>query len=209
VLSYVISLGPIRQAVTELLRPLSDSAMETLSMAALARQSTVRLLQRAGRTEAASEIAAAIEAGLAGLTGERIVLSAGAVAAQLVSGSRKTWHEALAGAADDPVVALWHRACAHDTPDDGLSAHLVPASGLKRSAGDLVFAAEVLLRAAEVASSPREPTAEIACAARDAAAGGRADLVRHAVAMLETTGAARAERGAGQAGCRGRRWPGT
>ncbi len=186
----------IADAVEALLEPVSTSALETLRLAAFARQPTVRSLMRAGRADASREMDACVAAGLTTVDGDRVSFVAGAVAAHLVRTStpaqRAHCHGILATAADDPVVALWHRACAQDHLDAGVSAHLVPAAGLRRRDGDPVFAAELVLRAADLSPAAADLADDIACAARDAAAGGRMDLVRRAVALLETTGAPKA-----------------
>jgi DNA-binding CsgD family transcriptional regulator len=186
---------PVAGIIGELMAPLDDSARETLTFAALAWQPALRTLARAGRQRAAQDIAAAMDAGLIEQTGERLIISAGAVAAHLVTSCdpslRRRAHEALTGAADDPDIALWHRASIQDTPDPLLARELRDAAAARRA--DPVLAAELGLRAASLAGSARSMTAEIALAARDAAAGGRADLVQRAVHLLELAGASRAD----------------
>ncbi|MBB5868250.1 DNA-binding CsgD family transcriptional regulator [Allocatelliglobosispora scoriae] len=191
----------VPQAALELLAPLDHDAHVTLLLAALAQRPTLRLLRRAGRGGADEHIAAAVAAGLVSITDDdQVVIRAGAVASALVAsataGERARCHGALAAATEDPTARLWHFASMRHTPDAELAGRLAAAAAGSRDRGLPVRAAELALRAVDLApvTSPDGTVSGwLAGAAVDAAAGGRADLCNRALSLLESSGAARAD----------------
>ncbi|MDQ3402228.1 MAG: LuxR family transcriptional regulator [Actinomycetota bacterium] len=133
---------------------------ETLLVCALAVRPSIRLLLRAGRCDAETDIARAIEAGLVVSDGEHIRFTppeaATVVARSATSAQRGELHLVLAGAVTFSAEADRHRALATDRPDPDLARSLgdAAAHALRRGVRDL--AAELFLLAADHAPQELE-----------------------------------------------------
>ncbi|MBT2508414.1 helix-turn-helix domain-containing protein [Streptomyces sp. ISL-98] len=179
--------GQAREVARRLLAEASAPVHGTLLLAALAARPTTALLRRAGRPAAEAELAAAEEAGLVTVEEDgAVAFTAGALPTVLAADAgwtdRAAGHAALAGAVDDPVEAVRHRALAVDTPDAELATEVADAAAACRRRGKRALAAELGLLAAERTPLDR-PAAELARlvdAAEDGGCAGRADLARRA-----------------------------
>ncbi|MGW7319883.1 AAA family ATPase [Streptomyces sp. NPDC054865] len=193
--------GQARDVARRLLAEAPARARRTLLLAALTARPTTALLRRAGRPDAEAELAEAERAGLV-TVGEdgAVAFTAGAVATALAADAgwpeRSAGHAALAGAVDDPVQAVRHRALAVDLPDAGLAAEITAAADSCRRRGQRALAAELGLLAAErtPAGLPREELARLVGAAEDAGWAGRADLARRATRAVLARDATPAQR---------------
>lgn len=164
---------------------LSAPARHTLMLAALTSRPTLRLLLRAGRSDAEEHLAQAHAAGvlragpetggpaLAGpaVAGPSMPASATTAPANAVRFSaaaltqaaarsegrprRAAAHLRLARAVGDPVHEVRHRALAADLPDQGLAEDTEAAAATAREAGERALAAELFLLAAEITPPAR------------------------------------------------------
>jgi DNA-binding CsgD family transcriptional regulator len=190
------SLPPkVRALIAGRLAELPDRTREVLLAAALARRPNVALLRRAGWPDADLDLRPAIAAGLVVIDPDGHVAFAGsAIAGTLVQEAgwtrRAEAHRRLAGAVHDDVDRVRHRALAGRDLDPGLAAELAAAAVTVREAGDRDAAAELGLLAAERAPDCNDPELRriIVDATADAAAAGRADLVRQGEALLDRIG---------------------
>ena len=186
----------VRALIAVRLGELPARTRELLLTAALARRPTVALLRRAGWADADLDLRPATAAGLAAIDPAGQVAFAGsAIAGTLVHEAgwtrRGEAHRRLAGAVDDDVDRVRHRAMAGRDLDPGLAAELAAAAATVREAGDRAAAAELGLLAAERAPGGRddpELRRTIVDATADAAAAGRSDLVRQGEALLDRIG---------------------
>ncbi|MFJ9340437.1 AAA family ATPase [Streptomyces sp. NPDC101733] len=193
--------GPAREVARRLLAEVPDGTRRTLLLAALAARPTTALLRRAGRPDAEAELARAEGAALV-TVGEdgAVAFTAGALPTALAADAgwpeRAAGHAALAGAVDDPVQAVRHRALAVDAPDAPLAAEITAAADACRRRGRRDLAAELGLLAAErtPAGRPQEQLARLVGAAEDAGWAGRADLARRATRAVLARDASPAQR---------------
>ncbi|MGX7828107.1 LuxR C-terminal-related transcriptional regulator [Actinokineospora sp. 24-640] len=184
--------GPSATAVPahvhEGLATLSARARETLLLCALASGPTTRLLLRAGRGDAARDLAEAVSAGLVVIDAETVRFTppaAATVVADLADADHRALaHRVLADAVDFPDQRERHLALASANPHARVARTLVTAAegASRRGAKDL--AAELFLLAAE-----RTPAAHAASrqrwlvsAAEAGAGAGLAELTRRAAA---------------------------
>ncbi|MFE3939587.1 AAA family ATPase, partial [Streptomyces goshikiensis] len=129
--------GQAREVARRLLAEAPAEGRRTLLLAALATRPTTALLRRAGRPDAESELARAERAALVTVGEDGAVrFTAGALRTTLAADAgwpeRAAAHAALAGAVDDPVQAVRHRALAVDTPDQWLAAEITQAAPASR-----------------------------------------------------------------------------
>ncbi|MET9962900.1 LuxR family transcriptional regulator [Streptomyces sp. NPDC006326] len=193
--------GQAREVARRLLAEAPAQARRTLLLAALAARPTTALLRRAGRPDAEAELAQAERAALVTVGEDGAVsFTAGALPMALAADAgwpeRAAGHAALAGAVDDPVQAVRHRALAVDTPDEWLAAEITEAAAACRRRGQRALAAELGLLAAERTPSDRagEELARLVAAAEDAGWAGRADLARRATRAVLARDASPADR---------------
>ncbi|RSS64843.1 helix-turn-helix transcriptional regulator [Streptomyces sp. WAC06614] len=193
--------GQAREVARRLLGEAPARAHRTLLVAALATRPTTALLRRAGRPDAEAELAAAERAALVTVAEDGAVeFTAGALRAALAADAgwseRAAAHAALAGAVDDPVEAVRHRALAVDTPDEALAAEVTGAAAACRRRGNRALAAELGLLAADrtPVDRPAEALARLVAAAEDAGWSGRADLARRAARAVLARDASPADR---------------
>ncbi|MER5874178.1 ATP-binding protein, partial [Streptomyces sp. NPDC002044] len=144
------------------LRELPAPVRATLLVAALARQPTVALLERAGRDGAEDELRLAQAAGVLhdGPPGAvRFTARVLADAAVSLAGKaeRIAAHGALAGAVADPVQVVRHRALGRrDAVDQCLAEDTAVAAGQARESGERKLSAELFLLAAELTPLSRD-----------------------------------------------------
>ncbi|WP_433337581.1 AAA family ATPase [Spirillospora sp. CA-294931] len=180
----------VRSLIAARLEELPAATRDVLLPMALARRPTLTLLRRAGWRNADVAVRPAIAAGLVtvdgtlGFTGTAI---ADAVIEEAGWSRRAAAHRALAEAAGDAADRVRHRALADPGPDADLARELAAAAAVARAAGDRAGAAELGLLAAEHTPGGADG-ATIVSATTDAAAAGRADLVRRGEALLDTMG---------------------
>ncbi|WP_330294589.1 LuxR family transcriptional regulator [Streptomyces sp. NBC_00503] len=172
-------------AETWLRATLSAPARHTLMLASLTSRPTLRLLLRAGRSDAEEHLAQARAAGVlraapaaggpafagpavAGPTMPASATTAPADAVQFPAEAlaqaaarsegrprRVSAHLTLALAVGDPVHEVRHRALAADLPDQGLAEDTESAAATARGAGERALAAELFLLAAEITPPTR------------------------------------------------------
>ncbi|MGW2436256.1 AAA family ATPase [Streptomyces goshikiensis] len=193
--------GQAREVARRLLAEAPAEGRRTLLLAALATRPTTALLRRAGRPDAESELARAERAALVTVGEDGAVrFTAGALRTTLAADAgwpeRAAAHAALAGAVDDPVQAVRHRALAVDTPDQWLAAEITEAAAACRRRGQRALAAELGLLAAErtPVDLAGEELARLVAAAEDAGWAGRADLARRATRAVLARDASPADR---------------
>ncbi|MFF5445687.1 AAA family ATPase [Streptomyces sp. NPDC012888] len=179
--------GQARDVARRLLAEAPGHTRPTLLLAALAERPTTALLRRAGRPDAEADLADAERAAVVTVGDDgTVTFTAGALPAVLAADAgwaeRAAGHAALAGAVDDPVHAVRHRALAVDTPDEALAREISDAAAACRRRGRRDLAAELGLLAAERTplDRPADGTARLVAAAEDAGWSGRADLARRA-----------------------------
>ncbi|MER5862962.1 LuxR family transcriptional regulator [Kitasatospora sp. NPDC002040] len=187
-----------QEAAEAWLATLPAEVRRTLLVAGLAHRPTAALLLRAGRAEAEEHLRQAQRAGVlaADLPWPAVRFTAGLLAGAAVRTTgrdeRCAVHRTLAGAVDDPVQAVRHRALGHPGgPAAELAGQVEAAAATARQHGERELAAELLVLSAEltpVAEAARR-SARLGAAAGEAAAAGRADL---AWQVADAVGAARA-----------------
>ncbi|RLK53824.1 helix-turn-helix transcriptional regulator [Actinokineospora cianjurensis] len=181
------SLPPtVALLVRERLACLGPAERETLLWCALATRPTVRLLLRAGRADAARDIARAAEVGLVVTDAEKIRFTPPAAAsliADLADGDyRAAAHTRLAEVVTSDADRERHRALASEDPDAAVARSLVVAAETAQRQGSRDLAAELYLLAADrTPSHERAQRLEwLVAAARTGAVAARGDVVRRA-----------------------------
>ncbi|WP_026424316.1 helix-turn-helix transcriptional regulator [Actinokineospora inagensis] len=195
------SLPPnVALIVRERLAALTPAERETLLWCALALRPTVRLLQRAGRADAARDVARAAEIGLVVTDAENIRFTPPG-AATLISDLADADHRAHAHANLAEAVTFdadreRHQALASADPSAAVARSLVVAaeSALRQGSRDL--AAELYLLAAD--RTPADARAQrvewLVAAAETAAVAARPELARHAAGAVLAAEAAPLQR---------------
>ncbi|GIG62786.1 transcriptional regulator [Longispora fulva] len=178
----------LRDLIGARLAAVPPAVLATLLPAALTAAPTVALLRRAGRADAAEELAVAEAAGLVTVSdGGAVAFTAGVLATALAAEAswdeRTSWHAALADLAADPLDRIRHRALATDVPDEELAEELCAAG---RSARDRARSAELHILAAERTPlcHPEGAERRLLTAAEEAGHAGRTDLARWAADAL-------------------------
>ncbi|GAA3007170.1 helix-turn-helix transcriptional regulator [Actinokineospora diospyrosa] len=180
--------------VRERLAQLTPTERETLLWCALASRPTVRLLHRAGRGDAARDIARAAEVGLVVTDAENIRFTPPAAATLIAdlanAEDRAAAHTDLAAAVTFDADRERHRALASADPGAAVARSLVLAAESAQRQGARDLAAELYLLAAD--RTPPEHQARrvqwLVAAAETAAVAARPELVRraaHAVLAAE------------------------
>ncbi|MFD3677818.1 AAA family ATPase [Streptomyces sp. NPDC058613] len=173
----------------------------TLLVAALARQPTVALLERAGRDDAEDQLRRARAAGVLhedppGSVRFTARVLADAAVSLAGKAERIAAHGALAGAVADPVQVVRHRALGRrDAVDQCLAEDTAVAAGQAREGGERKLSAELFLLAAELTplSRARLRLERYLAAAGEAAAAGDSDLARQAADAVAASRPAPAE----------------
>ncbi|MBB5871854.1 DNA-binding CsgD family transcriptional regulator [Allocatelliglobosispora scoriae] len=185
----------------ELLAQVPAPAGRFLLAAALSAGTSIHVLRRAGLFPGDEVLALAELAGLVLVDAEeRVTVRAGALAATVIGDAAEdevmACHRALADAAFDEPTRLWHASMT--VREDGAAAQALAAARLaSRAQGNPRRAAEVALRAAELAPADFDRSTIVGWlsdAAADAGIAGDAQLVRRALAGLERHQAPPAER---------------
>ncbi|MEU8818386.1 AAA family ATPase [Actinoplanes sp. NPDC048796] len=184
-----------REMLGERLAALGPEVRRTLLTAALAVESTVTVLLRAGRDDAVRDLRHAAGAGVVRLDGEVVRFTPPLLATVLTeeagAGERVEVHTALAAGAVDPVEALRHRALRSGRPDAAVARSLAAAADRCAERGAGRTAAELYLLAAD--RCPHTHSALrldwLVAAARTALTSGAAALAGRAAEAVLAGGA--------------------
>ncbi|MBO2460289.1 AAA family ATPase [Actinomadura violacea] len=190
----------VQAVITQRLGLLPEQARETLLMAALAIRPTTDLLRRAGRAEAARDVAQAAGLGLLICEGGGIRFTPPAVGTVLAesadAGHVARVHRRLAAVVPDAAGRARHRALAAPAGNAELARSLVAAAERAARQGSHRMAAELYRLAAD--RSPAEPADArlewLVAAAEAGANGGLPDLVHGAAEAVLAADATRAQR---------------
>ncbi|MCK8680647.1 helix-turn-helix transcriptional regulator [Streptomyces lichenis] len=200
----------VTEAAAQWLDTLPAEVRATVRAAALAHRPDADLLRQAGHSGADDHLDHAVRAGVLAPAGAeqhrtgtlpvpvRFTARALSLAAArtVPAAERRRAHAAFARAVRDPLHRARHRALAQDGTDQAVAEDTAEAAATAREAGERGLAAELLLLAARLtpADRPAPRLERLTQAAREAAAGGRADLTRHAATLIAEERGSNAQR---------------
>ncbi|WP_155370955.1 LuxR family transcriptional regulator [Catellatospora vulcania] len=190
----------VEQACRDLLDGATAGVRRLLLLTALAGRLPAHLLHRSGLS--ARDVASAELAGLVhGEPDDHLCLSADVLAELVIADAGPhevvAGHRDLADAAPDEPTRLWHVAMTADEPDAALAHALAEACVTVRAQGRPRRAAELALRAVDLAPTGLDRTTVVRwlCdAAQDAGTAGDVPLVRRMLGRLEGVNAPAADR---------------
>ncbi len=172
----------LRSLLSARLAALSPATALPLTVLAAAARPTVDLLERC-RIDADADLAEAVEAGLVTRAMDGAVAFTHPLLREMVyadapPGLRRTAHERLAAALDDPVERARHLAVIRPDPNEALADTLTDAAAVARRRGAPMIAADLGRLAAERTPDPARAAQRRLSAARHAFVGGLTDEAR-------------------------------